>query len=81
MLPQFIADLFNAIQVFNELRHAAYRLGFIDGDVGFLKVGQRPFQMFAGNTAKAARMKTGTQTGVGIAKLAQQRLSPAFNDG
>jgi hypothetical protein len=78
LLPQFIADLFNPRQVFHELWHGANRPGVVDSDVGFLNVRQRPFQVFAGNGAKAAFMQTAAQAGFGGAKLAQQRLSPAF---
>ena len=40
-------------------------LAFVDGDVGFLNVRQRPFHVGAGGVAEAVRMQAAAQGGFG----------------
>jgi hypothetical protein len=80
LLPQFIARLFNPVQVIHKLRHTAHCPHFVDGDVGFLNVRHCPFHVGAGGAAEAVRMQAGAHGGFGGAELAQQRLPLTFNE-
>ena len=53
---------------------------FVDGDVGFADVRQRPFQMGAGDgMPKPCWCRPARKADIGGLKLAEQRLPLAFN--
>jgi hypothetical protein len=79
MLPGSVHCLLDAVQIVHQLRDGADGSGFIDGDVGFLEVGMRPFQMFTGNDGEPVSVEARPHGGLGGSELPQQRLSLTFN--
>ena len=53
---------------------------FVDGDIGFVNVRPRPFEMGTGRIAETVCVQAGAHGGLGGALLAEQRL-PLRLDG
>jgi len=70
-----IHHLLDAVEVIHELRDGADGTVFIDGEVGFVQVRLRPFEMGTGRIAETLGKQTGAHGNLGRAQLSEQRLS------
>ena len=52
---------------------------FVDGDIGFVNVRPRPFEMGTGRIAETMCVQSGAHGGLGCAQLAEQRLSSGLD--
>jgi hypothetical protein len=66
-----VHHLLDAVQVIHELRDGADGFAFVDGDISFLEVGHRPFEMGAGRVTEARCAESGAHGGLGDAELAE----------
>ena len=69
----------DAVEIIHKLVDGSDGFAFVDGDVGFVNVRPRPFEMGTVRIAETMSVKSGAHGGLGGAQLAEQRLPSGLN--